>query len=93
MSTLPCERFAHADARADTGGHAPSWGRALASAGLVIYAGNQLIMPCTIRLLQLNNEAHADAHDVGNSKTCCGGEAYAEMQVQGVLRRRLLQHA
>ncbi len=33
----------------------PSWGRALASAGFVIYAGHHRDMPCTIRLSRLNN--------------------------------------
>ena len=32
---------------------APSWGRALASAGFVIYAGNHQVVPCTIDLSRL----------------------------------------
>ncbi len=36
---------------------APSWGRALASAGLVIYVGNHQGMPCTAGLSGLNQNA------------------------------------
>ncbi len=32
----------------------PPWGRALASAGSVVYAGNYRVMPCTISLSRLN---------------------------------------
>ena len=39
------------DIRADV----PSWGRALASAECVIYAGNHWGMPCTIGLFRLIN--------------------------------------
>ena len=38
---------------ANTRADAPSWSRALASAGFVIYAGKHQGVPCTIRLAGL----------------------------------------
>ena len=74
----------HIAIRAD----APAWGRALASAGSVTYAGNHWGMPCTLGLSGLNQitawTSKADL-DLGGAPTPCEGVQQSNVAEEHVL--------